>query len=452
MFTDTGHLTLTKQFGLLSFACILTLGTLASYLMSHFFTEKILERDATVSKEFVESIIEADGTWFSFTSEQVNVESPMLQKFFKNVATMPDVVRANIYGRDYSIIWSNSPEIMGKRFEDNEELKAALNGEMVYESGIIGSSAKDEHIHLGNNLEGVRFIETYIPIWNLSHTTVLGVVEVYKLPRALQQSIVEGIRLIWINAMTGGLLLFVSLFWIVKRASLVMAMQQERLLEARSFTMIGKTTSAIAHAMRNPLASIRVCAELTLTDDLEGARESAMDIISETDRLDRWARDLLHFSTMNNDAPEELEINTVVSSVLKENESALTHSEISLRLDLAEEQLVVKAHSTPLIQVLSNLIMNAVEAMEGKGELTITTSLDSEIGKVIVCIRDNGPGLAKEVKDRLFRPFTTTKPTGTGLGLALSRHLLEHYNSTLDLYNEKDKGVTAQVCLPVSKK
>ena len=88
---------------------------------------------------------------------------------------------------------------------------------------------------------------------------------------------------------------------------------------------------------------------------------------------------------------------------------------------LYEERLPVEANFTPLSQVFGNLIMNAVEAMGEGGELTIRTFLDHNHNNVCVRIEDNGPGLLEEIKDRLFQPFATTKATGTGLGLALSR-------------------------------
>jgi signal transduction histidine kinase len=94
--------------------------------------------------------------------------------------------------------------------------------------------------------------------------------------------------------------------------------------------------------------------------------------------------------------------------------------------------------------------MNAVEAMDGNGELTIATFLDSHRNHVAVRFTDNGPGLPKEIQDRLFQPFITTKSTGTGLGLALSRHLVEHYHGILTIESEPGLGVTVTVSLPIT--
>jgi two-component system, NtrC family, sensor histidine kinase HydH len=426
-------------------------------MMSKLVTEKILLRDATLSMEFVSSVIASEGTWQLFCkTKDDDDQTPKgsshwaLESFFTHVALMPDVLRANVYGTDRSVLWSSAPELVGVHFDQNDELEIALQGKLTYDSGVVGDEDKQEHIDFDENMRGLRFIETYIPVWNQDLSAVVGAVELYRVPRMLHQSIIEGQRLIWLGALTGGLLLFLSLYWIVKRASQVMESQQQRLLEAKSFSVIGQTASAITHAMRNPLSSIRACAELSLTDDLEGVRESALDIIGETDRLDRWARELLHFSVTNNDSPENLDINELIETVLKEHEPTMRRTATTLHLNLTEKPLPVAANFTPLSQVFGNLIINAVEAMGQHGELTICTTIDSHHGQAIVSFADNGPGISEEIKNKLFQPFATTKSTGTGLGLALSRHLVEHYSGHLEVISKTGQGVTVTVYLPLS--
>jgi signal transduction histidine kinase len=448
---------LTRQFAFLSFFCLLLIGTVSTILVSKLITDKILLRDATLSREFVDSVIASEGTWQLFydkpdhTEEKKNIVSKWaLESFFAHVALMPDVIRTNVYGQGCTVLWSSNPGLIGKIFGDNTELDQSLKGNLIYHSGIIGRGDKPEHNQFAEKLHGLRFIETYIPVWNRDHSQVVGAVELYRVPLMLHQSIHEAQRFVWGGALVGGLLLFVTLYWIVRRAAIVMENQQRRLIEAESFSVIGQTASAITHAMRNPLSSIRACAELSLTDDLEGVRESARDIMDETDRLDRWAREFLMFSVANNEKPEHLDVNRLLKSVVKEHEPVLKRSSIFLELVLAEEPLIVEANFIPLTQVFGNLIINAIEAMGEHGELKISTFLDAFHTNVIVRIVDNGPGIPAEIMDRLFRPFATTKSTGTGLGLALSRHLVEHYHGTLDINSEAGQGVTVTVTLPVS--
>ncbi len=442
---------LTRQFAFFSFLTILFIGLVSASMLSSLFTDKILGEEARVSQAFIDSIVTADGTWrfFMDTRKPENIEA--LHEFFNHMAYMPDVVRANVYGKDQKVLWSSDPVIIGQLFHDNDELEATLNGELIFESGIVGKTTKEEHVHLGDDKIGLRFIETYIPIWNENHSETVGAVELYKVPIKLHNSIVEGQRLIWASAFMGGVLLFSTLYWIVSRANRVMQSQQRQLIETKSLSMIGETAAAVAHSMRNPLASIRVCAELTLSDDLDGARESALDIINETDRLDRWARELLQFSASQQDEIERVNINQIVQEVLAGHNSLLGRSSIQLDCRLTDKPTHVNANAAPMAQVVGNLITNAVEAMEESGTLMVTTTLERKPARVKITIRDTGPGLAQGMQDKLFRPFSTTKSNGTGLGLALSKRLVEHYEGSIDLVSTAGQGVTVTISLPAAE-
>ncbi len=447
MVTDK-NFNLTRQFALFSFLTILFISVVSAIMLSRLFTEKILSQEAGVSQAFIDSIVKADKTWRFFTDTQNPKNREALHEFFNHMAYMPDMVRANVYGKDQKVLWSSDPELIGQIFHENDELEACLKGELIFESGIVGKTTKEEHVHLGDDKIGLRFIETYIPIWNEEHQQTVGAVELYNLPIQLHKSITEGQRLIWISAFMGGLLLYSTLYWIVRRANRVMQSQQRQLIESKTLSMIGETASAVAHSMRNPLASIRVCAELTLTDNLEGARESAMDIINETDRLDRWARELLQFSSSQQEELERIEVNEMVRDVLAGHQPLLDRSGIQLESRIAESPLHINANAAPLAQVIGNLITNAVEAMDENGILTVSTSIEQKPTRVTITVKDTGPGLSPAIESKLFRPFSTTKSNGTGLGLALSKRLVEHYDGTIDLQSVSGQGVTVTIQLP----
>ena len=440
---------LTQQFGVLSLSCIAFIAVISAYNLSNLFTDKILSREATLSQEFIGSIVTSEHSWEFFMDEAGNFDKAALESFFIHITNMPDVVRANIYGRHSEVIWSSNRALMGQLFTDNDELDEALSGKLVYQTGTVGDTQKEEHKGLIGNRSGVRFIETYIPIRDPSRDRVVGAVEIYKLPIALHDSIVDGQRVIWMSALGAGLLLFAALYWIVDRASRTMETQHQQLVESRSLSMIGETAAAVAHSMRNPLASIRASAELTLTDDLDGARESAEDIIHEADRLDRWARELLQFSASQQHQQEPVDLNQLVQTVANEYRSVIEKAGIELRLELHASALIIQANAAPLAQVLGNLIMNAVEALDGPGKISISAGPGSHPRQARVEITDNGPGLPEPVKQKLYRPFITTKTTGTGLGIALSKRLVEHYQGEIDIRSPLGGGVSAIIQFPM---
>jgi len=443
-------LNLTRQFGLLSFIGILLIALLSGYSMSRFLTDKLLSREATLTAEFVDSVVDTDQIWIQFAALENNQPAPKFDYFFRHLSNLSDVVHANVYGPNRRVLWASDATLIGQHFAHNDELERALNGVMNYEAGIAGVvDGKDEHQHMGDVSGGTHFVEIYIPVWNQAHGQVVGVVELYKEPRALHQSIVEAVRLVWIIALLSAALLYVSLFWIVRRAARTIAEQHLRLVESESLSMIGETASAVAHAMRNPLASIRASAELSLSDDLDGARESARDIISETDRLDRWARDLLQFSGANRGEVGPVDIAEVLREVIDEHRSMLDRHGISLRSDIDSAPMLVEAATTPLAQVFSNLVVNAIEAMPNGGQLTLSARrTNAKDRSVEVSIADTGGGLPEAMQGRLFKPFATTKPRGTGLGLALSKRLIRYYSGHLAIESRAGHGLTAVVTVP----
>lgn len=440
---------LTRQFGLFSSITIFFIVLISGYTLSNFLTQKLLWREATVTQDFVDSIIQADEIWSYFHKHKSDQQDPKFELFFQRLSSMPDVVYAKVHDTTNNVIWDNKPERLGPHVLEDGDLYLALNGELVSRYGIAGEYGEGDYQYPSGIEKGTHFFETYIPVWD-SQSQVVGVVELYKNPRMLHDAILEGQRLVWGIALLGAVLLFISLFWIIIRASRIMARQQAKLVESESLSMIGETASAVAHAMRNALASIRASAELTLEDDLAGARESAQDIINESDRLNGWASDLLQFSGDGGEVLQVIDIDKLLNDVIEEHQGVMTKANIVLHTALGNTNLLVKANYAPLSQVFGNLIMNAIQAMGNGGALFISVyHQNDDLDTICIDFSDTGPGLSAQIKDKLFKPFATTKPTGTGLGLALSRRILKRYEGTVTVDSKQGGGAIASITLPI---
>ncbi len=447
---QSGPFNLIRWFGALSSVSVLLLAIVLGYTLSHFLTEKLLYREATLTQEFVDSIIQTDRIYDFFVPYSEEPLGPELKLFFQHLSNMPDVVKAKAYDANMVVMWDSDTRLAGSHSLDNDELMLALKGNLVTEYGTSPKAVKKEHEELSGTVRNISFIETYIPVWNRDYTRVLGALELYKQPRILHDSITEGRLLVWSVSLIGAVVLFAALFGIVWRANRTMQAQQAKLVETESLSMIGETASAVAHAMRNALASIRASAELTLEDDLEGARESARDIMNESDRLNRWAGELLKFSGDDSARAELLDIVEVLNDTVDEHRLVLKKADVDLYTHYAEGRFRVKANAAQLSQVFGNLIMNAVEAMDDGGQLTVRLYLaDIEANAVRIDFLDTGPGLSSEIIGQLFKPFATTKPNGTGLGLALTRRMLTRYNGSIAIMSEPGHGVVARVELPL---
>ncbi len=434
-----------RAFAVLSFLSIAAITASSAYLQSRFLTNQILLRDATVTHEFLQSIVNAEGTAEYFSSTEQEGASEKLQSFFRHILKMPDVLAANVYDPGGRVLWSSNPEIAGAHYEDNDELKEALTGKLVFEAGIVGTADKEEHNNLAPSHIGSRFVETYVPIVSTGDNRVVGIVEVYKVPLALDRALSGSMQRLWLGAFLGGGLLFTTLFWIVRHAANVIAGQNRKLTEVQSMAMIGETAAAVTHSIRNPLASIRAAAEIALTDDLEGARESARDIITETDRLTRWTKELLLFSKhpFHESQTLDLDMNELVNEVMKDYAEHAGKSHIAISLDLAERLPNVQATAEPARHVLTSIVANAADAMPKGGKVTVRTQKRLD-GKILLTVEDTGPGLNSEMMEKVMKPFFSTKSGGTGLGLPLSQQIMERFGGSLNL-RKGEKGLAVEM-------
>jgi hypothetical protein len=252
--------------------CILVISSGSAIILLRFLTTQILERDSVVAMQFIQSIIEIEQEYSEIDLlSPAAGDDPGVVELFLHIAHAPDVIRATVHAPDQTVIWSTDQKLIGQRFDDNEELRRALAGELVVELVDRKDSRKEEHSYLSDDV--TAFVENYIPIRSVAHDEVVGVAEIYRTPSVLLEIIAQGRGLVWSMAAISGVFLFSALFWIVHRTSRVLRSQQERLVESETLGAIGEMASAVAHGIRNPLASIRSSAELSLElDDPDASR------------------------------------------------------------------------------------------------------------------------------------------------------------------------------------
>jgi two-component system sensor histidine kinase HydH len=431
---------LLRRFLLLSLIAISLASAVSAALMSRFLTNRLLQRDAEVTRDFVQNVMEIE------LAKGYSLDHPQAAKglvdFLKHIATMPDVVRANVYGKDATLLWSSENRLrLGKKYGQNPELTGALKGNLEIESGEVDirGKAKAEHVNLGKT--HMRFVEMYIPMRNAGTRTVVGVVEVYRIPNALSQAINAGTGLTWMISIGIGLFLFLVLFWIVQRADQHIRSQQERLVESETMGAVGEMASAIAHGIRNPLSSVRSSAELW--HDAPGAvgAESARDIISEVDRIDQWIRELLTYSALPDYRKEAIDPQPLIEACVAGFEKEMKQKRVTLELSIPHGLPRIQANASLLMQVLNNLICNALEAMPADGG-TIVIAGNSPPGgrKVDIEISDTGSGIDPAHIEKICQPFFTTKAKGLGVGLTLVRRIVRRFGGHVHIESTQGKG------------
>jgi len=240
-----------------------------------------------------------------------------------------------------------------------------------------------------------------------------------------------------------------------KRAEEVARKAQEELAHVTRVMTMGELVASIAHEVNQPLGAIvtngHACVRLLSlkAPDLGKTREVVGRMIKDGMRASdviKRIRDLLH-KTPSEKAP--VNINETIQEVIALVRSDVQRSNVELQVELAAHLPPVFGDRIQLQQVILNLILNARDAMSGEQtrKLQITSGMNST-GAIVVAVRDTGHGFEIEDAERIFEPFFTNKAGGMGLGLSISRTIIEAHGGTLGATQNEDKGATIQFILP----
>ncbi|MDO9312940.1 MAG: HAMP domain-containing sensor histidine kinase [Burkholderiaceae bacterium] len=445
--TQPAPFQLLRWFAGLSAVVIVLIAVANAWVVTRFLTNHLFKREGEISRDFVQNILVSDGT----IDYLRHSENPQVREHFKNTVThlanMRDMLRANVYGTDRTVLWSSDPTLVGRRFTDNEDLDHAMAGKLKVESGRISHEALSKKEHIGLSPSVQFFVETYIPVFDPSNNQVVGVVELYKAPLALTEAIEEGERQVAIAALGGAIALYVSLFWLIRRADRTMRAQHAKLLEAGTVAALGELASSVSHNIRNPLASIRSSAELSLESPEEHGAECARDIIREVDRISARITELLRLSNQGLPASRPIDVVSLLRGCVADHKNTFQRSRKVLSLESHTAQAVVQADTHLLKQVFDSLLSNAAEAMP-PGERCNVSVRDTNNQSVRIEVQDGGAGMSPEVLAQIFRPFFTTKPQGLGLGLPLAKRIVEGLGGSLKIDSRPGEGTSVCIDLP----
>lgn len=226
--------------------------------------------------------------------------------------------------------------------------------------------------------------------------------------------------------------------------------KNEELLQSRKLASLGTLASGVAHELNNPLNNIYLAAQI-LTKEIDAEtcpgiiRETVGDIYSQTLRVKRIVSDLLAFAREKPPELAPVQITVLIKGILTQMAATDDLGDVRYTIQVSEDAVVL-ADSHMLEQVFINLFNNAVDAMEGKGLLTITVAHDGP--SVKISVSDTGKGIPKEKLQRIFDPFFTTKDHGTGLGLAIVYSIIEKHKGRIELQSTSEKGSTFVITLP----
>jgi len=242
-----------------------------------------------------------------------------------------------------------------------------------------------------------------------------------------------------------------------KQAEEALRQAQSELAHANRVSSMGMLTASVAHEIRQPIAAAVTNAKTCLRwlgrdqPDVAEAREAAARIIKDVTRAADTISSISSLFKKEALRRELVDVNELIREMIVLLRSEANRYSISIRTELAEHLPKVMADRVQLQQVFMNLMLNGIDAMKGTtggGGLTLKSEVRD--GQLLISVSDTGVGLTPEKKEQIFRAFFTTKDNGTGMGLPISRSIVESHGGRLWTTSAPGSGATFQFTLPIT--
>jgi len=228
-------------------------------------------------------------------------------------------------------------------------------------------------------------------------------------------------------------------------------LHRTQMSRAEHFATLGELATGLAHEIRNPLAGIAGVIEIVGRDlpASSPAKAVVKDVRQEIAQINRILTDLLGTARPRASEMRPSDLNTTVEHAVMLARQQVLSKPIKIEFTRDPSPLEVDHDSDQMHQVLLNLLLNAVQAIEGAGQVRVAVSARDEEGDVLITVSDTGRGIAAEHLPNIFRPFYTTKGNGTGLGLSLARRIVEGHHGHIEVTSSSGKGTTFSLTLPL---
>lgn len=224
---------------------------------------------------------------------------------------------------------------------------------------------------------------------------------------------------------------------------------QEQIDHSERLAMLGQIVAEVSHEIKNPLTVIGGFVRQLLRRETDEKTKSKLHIIaSEVQRLEQLMEDLRGIYLPRTIQPKRFNMNDLLHEVYAMMKEACSGNNIQLTLTTGENPAPVNGDKEKLKQVFVNLLKNSMEALNQKGTISIRSVSTSDIVELVIA--DDGPGIPEALQEKIFEPFMTTKQEGSGLGLSISKKILdEHRGSSFQLRSREGKGTEVLIRMPL---
>lgn len=342
------------------------------------------------------------------------------------------------------------------------ELSAAHGlSEQYLTKGVVSSAKVITELCRHNKIILIDDVRTDKRVQYPQEALAEGIISMLDLPLTLDSQVIGLIRIFFSDQRKFSLEHFNFLVAIAEQCAL--AIDKTRLIERQrsqyqhlaihteKLTALGRMAAGIAHEINNPLGGILLYASNMIKKvPGQGHLHDGLDIIiNETIRCKRIIQELLEFSRDKPPSKSMTDLNEIVEKamIILENEFRLKHIEVIKAL--ADDMPGTLLDASQLEQVFVNILINAIEAVADKGTISVRSMVDKDVQRLKVQIRDNGSGIPTENLPKIFEPFFSTKPKGSGLGLAVSYGIVHNHQGDIRVTSAPGQGTCFTVALPV---
>lgn len=455
-----------RLFAAISFLMIISMVVGTGFSQAPFFRQSMIDREAAIVQDLVFALtVDQDVSASDLQNYTDHEAKQRFDRSFKTLGNLPDTARIKVFNRDNTIIWSDDHALVGTKLTGHpERLARAMQGKV--QAVFNPANNKFDTSDQGQHSEGT--IECYVPIF--SHTTarpeteVIGVLSLYRNPHDLNQTIRQGLYLLWAVIGSGGLILFLVLykvFSVVYRRQQVaesglskLTSEHERIVQIEKMSAMGELVGEIAHQLNNPLVGVINLSQLAQREINDPERVS--ELLGEVRKAGTECRDIVQRILRINQISRSALLPTNIKDLVQDT-ITFCHQSIDVQhaVDFAApaQPVTLNVDAVLMRQALFNLIHNAILSAPGSPvQVGLTLTDRAKVAGVQLSVTDAGPGFGPETAAKLFKPFFTTRANGTGLGLSVAQHIAMKHGGVVLAENLPEGGARFSIWLPLESK
>jgi len=453
-----------RIFAAISLLMIVLMVVGTGLIQAPFFRQSIIDREAAIVRDMVNALALAQGL---SAADMRNYSGPEVRKrfdqSFSSLKKLPDAARIKVFNRDNTIVWSDDPSLVGiTRTARLGHLSRAMQGEV---QAVFNPVRNEANIDTQKS-SGSEMIECYVPIFmddaDRPASATIGVLSLYRDPEKLNQTIRNGLFLLWAVIGATGLVLFIALYMLFKlvysrqkTAELKfsrLTVEHERIVQIEKMSAMGELVANIAHQLNNPLVGVINLTQLAAREVDNPKRVS--ELLTEVRKAGAECRDIVHrilrISQISRSALQPTDIKELVQDTITFCHQSIDRHQ-ALSFAAPEEKVMLDVDPVLVRQALFNLMHNAILAAPGKQvHVALTFARHEDVPGILLSVTDSGTGFSSETAAKLFKPFFTTRSSGTGLGLSVAQHIAMKHGGVVLAENLPAGGARFSIWLPAA--